>query len=336
MKSVGGLFADLTNRAWFEAAVDDAVRGRRRRPQVARFLLTREACVRALLTRLRAGRWRPGPFRALCIRDPKPRVIAYSPLEDRLVLHALARLLERVFLPSASPASFACRPGGGTHRARLALLRHLRRRHWFVHLDLRSYFPSIDLELLRELLARRIRDRPFLSVIEHVLDAGAGFYDRSDLRRFARMDRAWPPAGRGLPIGAATSQVLAAHVVLGEFDHWLQREVRVGGYVRYVDDLFLFGDDRRRLEAIREDSSDWLERERHLRLKVPHARVRSCAGALHGLGARITHGGIAPSAEALRRLSAAAAREAWGPVHGETTVAWEDSLASRLGDQMGW
>lgn len=332
LKRARGLFERLADRDWFEATVDDALRGKRRRPAVAHLLVRRESAVRELAGALADGRWHPAPMRPLTIRDPKPRVIAWSPLEDRLVFHALARLIEQVFLPSASETSYACIPGRGVHRARLRLMRHLRRAHWFVHLDLRSYFPSICTDRLRALLARRIADRPFLEVLDRVLRAGAGFADRPRLRRFARMEPDWPPRGRGLPIGAATSQTLAAHVYLQRFDHWVQRERRPTGYLRYVDDLFLFERDRERLEELRRAIAAWLDEHRSARLKSPNARVRSCRGALDALGARITREGVAPLPRRARELRAALRREVWRPIWPSAEVDLRLSLDSRLGE----
>ncbi len=48
---------------------------------------------------------------------------------------------------------------------------------------------------------------------------------------------------RGLPIGNLTSQ-FRANVYMNPFDHFVKRELRCEGYVRYVDDMLLFGDDK--------------------------------------------------------------------------------------------
>jgi hypothetical protein len=53
---------------------------------------------------------------------------------------------------------------------------------------------------------------------------------------------------RGLPIGNLTSQFWA-NCYLNPFDHFVKRELRCPGYVRYVDDLLLFGHDKRQLWA---------------------------------------------------------------------------------------
>jgi hypothetical protein len=48
---------------------------------------------------------------------------------------------------------------------------------------------------------------------------------------------------RGLPIGNLTSQFWA-NVYLNSFDHFVKRELRCQAYLRYVDDLLFFADDK--------------------------------------------------------------------------------------------
>ena len=303
MWTVRGLFAQLCDPAHLERALALTVRGKRRRPAVAWALFRREALVAELAASLADGTWRPRGARLLQIRDPKPRLICCVPVEDRVVHTALVLLLTPTLTRPLRPEAMACRPGLGAHRAVLALWGLLRRHRYALHLDIRAYFPSVDHDILRGLLARRVRDRPFLDVMDRVLEADRGLYDRPEARAWAGLTPDWPPPGRGLPIGAATSQALAAHLYLNDLDHHVKRVLRAPGYVRYVDDLFLFADSRAALRAWRAELGVWLLRERGLRLKHPNAPILSCAGHLDGLGYRITRSGLTVRPRALRRLT---------------------------------
>jgi hypothetical protein len=296
------LFARLCDPDQLAAVARQTVRGKRRRPDVAGFLFERERELRRIGDELSAGTWRPRPFTLLWFRDPKPRVIGRAPVADWIVHAAVAGLCETRFARSFSDIDFACRAGLGTHRAVLRLLRLQRRHRFALHLDIRSYFPSIDPDRVLAQLAARIRDRRFLAVVERILQSGRGLYDSMRARRHARMDADWPPRGRGLPIVAVTSQLFAAHVHLMHFDHFVKRELRVPGYVRYVDDLFLFGDRRAELRACREAVAAYLSERLDLRLKHPDARILAGAGHLDALGFRICRTGIEPLPAAWRRL----------------------------------
>ena len=79
------------------------------------------------------------------------------------------------------------------------------------------------------------------------LDWGCPRHPRG--RQPAGMGAGWRPVPRadrqgGLPIGNLISQFFA-NVYLNPLDNFVKHELRVKGYVRYIDDFILFGDDRR-------------------------------------------------------------------------------------------
>ncbi len=333
MRTFRGLFELLTDADHLERAATLALRGKRRRSDCAWFLFRREDELARLRSELLSGQWRPTGFERVYLRDPKPRIIARAPIADRVVHAALVKAMEPALTRSLRPECFACRPGLGTHRAVLRLLEYLRRHRYCVHLDVRAYFPSIDRDVVRALLARRIRDARFLAVIDRVLDSGADVYDDPEARTWAGLTETWPPPGRGLPIGAYTSQVLAAWLYLDALDHHVKRTLKVPGYLRYVDDLFLFGRTRGELRRWRAEIGAWLWHERGLKLKHPEARVLSCAGHLDALGQRITRAGIGPLPRALRRLARAAAAEVERRGRGRRP-AFSQVLPARIGGVM--
>lgn len=326
-----GLFARLVSPEHIDAAVTRTTRGKLRRPDVAAFLVDRERHVVAITRALGNATWRPSPYSLLCLRDPKPRLIARASVADRVVHSAVAMLLEPLILRSASEADFACRKGFGTHRARLRLLRAMREHRFALHLDVRSYFPSVVPEGVQAQLRRFTCDEDLLNVVAAILACGRGIYDTPRARRFAHIDPDWPPPGRGLPMGSVTSQLFATHLYLQRFDHDVKRRMGVTGYLRYVDDIFVFADSRARLRALREEIGRVLGADYELRLKHPSAPVLSCRGHLDALGARIRRTGIEPLPEAMARMRALCwdwVRER-GPVR--TRAALERSVAARMG-----
>lgn len=330
-RAARGLFHALTSPDHIAAAVVRTVRGKRRRPDVAAFLLDLEGHERTVLARLADGTWSPQRPTLLLLRDPKPRVIAKSTVADRVVHSAVALLLEPVILRSASEADFACRPAYGTHRAVLALQRAMRDHRFVLHLDIRSYFPSVRPEIVAQQVRGKIDDPAFVAVVERILESGRGLYDTPAARRFAHIDPDWPPPGRGLPMGSVTSQLFATHLHLQDFDHEVKRRWKVAGYLRYVDDLFLFADSRARLRGLRQDVAAWLAAERDLRLKHPNAPVLPCAGHLDALGARIRRQAIEPLPEAFARLRACLWEWARGRHRNAPREGMQRALASRLG-----
>lgn len=331
MRTAGGLFPRLVEPELLERAARATVRGKRRRREVASFLFRLDEELARLRSELQGGTYQPSHFDLVAIRDPKPRLIARVPIRDRVLHTALVTLIEPVFAPSFTDDDFACRRGLGTHRALLRLVELTRRYRFALHLDIRSYFPSIDREILKGLLRRRLRDRRFLAVVERVLDQGHGLYSQPAHRRIAGLHPDWPPPDRGLPIGSYTSQLFAAHIYLNAVDHFVKRDLKVRGYLRYVDDLFCFADRRCELRAARRAIAAWLEEERHLRLKHPEARVLSCRGHLVALGHRVSRQGVEPLARAARRFRRRLAVAGVGGHRHGRPVDLRRSLAAHIG-----
>ncbi len=210
-----------------------------------------------------AGTWRPAPTHSFTIRDPKERVITVAPFRDRVVHHALIDPLEPLLDRRMLFESFACRRGKGTHAALDHAQRMLRRHAWFLKLDVKAFFPSLSHAVVMETLARIVKDREVLRLAQRILAAHG-------------TDEG---GGRGVPIGNLTSQWFA-NLVLSRLDHRVKQELRIPGYVRYMDDFVLFADDRETLQAARRWIERWLGDELALQLK-PTATI--LAPATEGL-----------------------------------------------------
>ncbi|MEQ9500024.1 MAG: reverse transcriptase domain-containing protein [Deltaproteobacteria bacterium] len=274
--------------AWpnIDAAAREACRGKRRRPATARFLLTREERLAELHAALCEERWRPSGYRTHVILDPKPRLISAAPFVDRVVHHAVHRVVEPILARRFVDASFACRPGRGTHRAVLAFQGGLRRFPWVGRLDVRRYFLEIDWAVLRALIAGPIRDDACVRLLDDIIRSGAGLYASPRVRGALGLPADHTAGfGKGLPIGNLTSQ-LFANLYLDGLDHFAMRTLKVGGYLRYMDDAVFFGRSRTEVNAWREAMADWLRDER--RLEVHPGRAASTRGTFRFLGYVVT------------------------------------------------
>lgn len=186
--------------------------------------------------------------------------------------HALCLQIEPRFERSFVAHSYANRVGKGTHRA-LNRAQHLARRHRFVlQCDLRQFFPSLDHAVLRTCLAGKIGDQRVLGLIDLIMASGAGILEAEyDMRFFEGDDLLAALRPRGLPIGNLTSQFWA-NVCMNPFDHFVTRELGCRAYVRYVDDLLLFADDKVTLGHWRRAVVDRLARLRLTMHAGAHAR----------------------------------------------------------------
>jgi hypothetical protein len=230
-----------------------AARGKRNQPSVARFLDRVEPESLALLQELEGDLWRPGRPIQFQIHDPKTRTISAAPFRDRVVHHALIDPIERELERRMVSQSFACRRGKGQHAAVKHAQRMMRAYDRFVKMDIRKCFDSIRPCVVMATLDRVIKDRRILTLCERIV-RGRG-------------------SEGGLPIGNLTSQWFA-NLVLDRLDHFVKEELRVPGYVRYMDDFVLFHDDAGSLRAAERAVITFLDHDLQLQPKC-EATIRA-------------------------------------------------------------
>jgi hypothetical protein len=283
MKRAGNLWPQVTAWKNLLESARLAAKGKRKRPDVARFLHEVEPNLCALRSALLDGSYRPGGYRTFWIWDPKPRQISAAPFRDRVVHHALTGVLERVFEARFCRYSFASRRGFGQHRALLFARDACRRHRYVLKCDIQKYFPSIDHEILKGSVERAIKCSETLRLARLIVD---GSNRQEQVMSYFPGDNLFTPfeRRRGLPIGNQTSQFFA-NVYLNPLDQFVLRELRPARYLRYVDDFVLFGDDQECLQEMRERIARFLC-DLRLNLHDAKSRVYDCGDGLTFLGWR--------------------------------------------------
>ena len=307
MRRVGNLWEQVTSFTNLTYAAKAAAAGKRRRPDVSAFLLDLECHLLKLRRELLEGRYRPGPYRTFEVLDPKPRLISAAAFRDRVVHHALTRVLEPIFEPRFSPYSFACRRGFGTHKALDRAQQGVRRFAYVLKCDVRKYFASVDHEILKDRLARAIKCGPTLDLAARII---SGWKSPEHAIRYYPGDDLFTPFERvrGLPLGNQTSQFFA-NVYLSSVDQRIAHEIGSGVYARYVDDLVLFGDSKQRLQEIRGILNAEMDQLR-LDIHPGKSRIYCCSEGVTFLGwrlfpdrARLVRGNVVRFGRRMKRLN---------------------------------
>ena len=216
-------------------------------PHIPQSIAQREYELLRLQDELRTRTYRPGQYRAFYVREPKRRLISAAAYRDRVLHHALVNVIGPLFEKNFIADSYANRAGKGTHRALDRCTHFMRRFRYILPCDIRQFFPSIDHAILCEILAHHIKDPDVTWLIEEILASGSGILDNEyDMIYFSNDDLFAINRPRGLPIGNLTSQFWA-NVYLNELDQFIKRQLKVSGYVRYVDDFLLFSNSKQQL-----------------------------------------------------------------------------------------
>ncbi|OGF49103.1 hypothetical protein A3I36_04655 [Candidatus Giovannonibacteria bacterium RIFCSPLOWO2_02_FULL_45_28] len=256
------------------AAWREFLRGKRKRKDVAEFSLNLTSNIIALYCELADKTYRHGAYKSFKINDPKPRDIHKATVRDRLLHHAIYRILYPCFDPKFIFDSYSCRYDKGVHRAInrfRAYARTVSKNHtriaWVLKCDIRKFFASIDHETLINVLKRRIKDKDVIWLLREVVGS---FHAESK-------------PGVGLPLGNLTSQLLV-NVYMNEFDHFLKRELKIAYCIRYADDFVILQEDKKYLENILSKISAFLETKLKLSLHPDKVFIKTLTSGVDFLG----------------------------------------------------
>lgn len=202
----------------------------------------------SLRNELLSGNVQVGQYHYFTIYDPKERKICAATFRERVLHHALMNICHANFEKYQIFDSYASRLGKGTYAA-LERSKYFQRKYkWFLKLDVRKYFDSIDLCILKQQLAKRFKDVVLINVFYSIIDS----YETS--------------TGKGLPIGNLTSQYFANHY-LALADHYIKEKFQAPAYVRYMDDMVIWSNDKNSLLKIGNEFQSFIESELSLSLK---------------------------------------------------------------------
>ncbi len=324
MKRLDGIWKAVTSFENLLSAYCKARRGKRMRQGVAEFGLSLEHELLGLQRLLQEGTYQPGGYRLFTIYERKPRLIAAAPFRDRVVHHAVMQIIEPPLDRTFIWDSYACRKGKGVHAAVDRYQAWAQTYRYVLKMDIQQYFPSIDHDLLKDKLRRRIKDVRVLDLLDCIIDSSP--QSTAEPQYFPGDDLLTPLDRRtGIPIGNLTSQFFA-NLYLDDFDQYVKQELKVRPYLRYVDDMVVLDHDKHRLAEIRAAACERLATDR-LQLHPRKAHVTPVADGLNLLGyvvypagRRLRNDNGHRFARKLRRMSVAyrAGRLEWTKVAAST------------------
>ena len=271
MKRVGNLYPQITDFGNLLEASRKAQKGKRFRANVLAFNDKLEQELEKLQNELRAKTYQPGRYKTFEIVEPKRRMISAAPYRDRVVHHALCAVIMPIFERTFISDSYANRQGYGTHRALRKFTQFARSSQYVLQCDIKKFFPSIDHEILKVQIRRKIKCKDTLWLIETIIDSSNP--QETVIDYFPKDDLVSPVMRRkGLPIGNLTSQWMG-NIMMNPFDHFVKEQLKVSKYLRYVDDFALFSDDPFLLQNALWKIEDYLAT---LRLKLHPMKTQLC------------------------------------------------------------
>jgi len=299
MKRYGNIYFQIIEFENVLIAAKKAQKGKRFRDNVLEFNDNLEAELTQLQAELTNKTYKPGAYRTFYIKEPKARMISAAPYKDRVVHHALCNIILPLIEPTFIADSYANRVSFGTHKALHRFTQFARNSRYILQCDIQKYFPSIDHEILKSILRRKIKCRDTLWLIDTIIDNSN---EQLPVVEYFRGDDLLTPLQRlrGLPVGNLTSQIFA-NVYLNGFDHFVKEKLHVQKYLRYVDDFSLFSDDWNFLFDSRIAIEEYLATKLRLKIHPIKSQLFETKQGANYVGFRILPSCIRVRTENLRR-----------------------------------
>ena len=185
------------------------------------------------------------PFHEFYIYDPKKRRIISQDMYDKVINHLVSRyILYPAIIPCLIDSNCASRPNKGTSYA-LKLYKKYNKimntkysNYYILKCDIKNYFGSIDLNILKNKIKRRIKDKDAITIINEILDSDTS-----------------------LSIGFMTSQILGIFY-LNDLDHFIKEKLKIKYYIRYQDDFLLMHHDKQYLKYCLSEIKEFLKQEK--------------------------------------------------------------------------
>jgi RNA-directed DNA polymerase len=262
------IWKDITTFENLYVAYASAARSRRYKNSVLGYRQHLEENIIDALNQLAWKQWHPSRFKEFYIHDPKRRLISAPPFHDRVVHHALVRVIAPLFECKFIADSFACRADKGTHAAKervesFAAVAHTKwGKYYVLKGDIHAYFHSINRRALLRLIERTISDKDVLWLVRQIVNCDGDEH--------------------GIPIGALTSQ-LFANVYLDALDHYVKDDLGVKLYARYMDDFVVVHRDKNYLKKLLADINTFITTRLHLTLNPKTEIFKSGVGECHAI-----------------------------------------------------
>ncbi len=238
--------ADLNNlyHAFWKAS-----RGKTDKPQVQQFAENLLFNLHKIQQQILTQQPDIGHYTYFTIYDPKKRTICAASFAERVLHHAVMNVAHPYFESYQIADSYATRLDKGTYKALHRAQYFCWHNAYYLKLDIRKYFDSIDHEILKGQLLRLFKDKQLLTIL------------------FLLIDSYQTCKGKGLPIGNLTSQYFANHY-LAAFDHFVKEQLKAKAYLRYMDDMVLCSNSMPDLNRFSEQAENYLNDNLKLDLKI--------------------------------------------------------------------
>lgn len=290
MKIYTNLFSKIISLENLFISFDEFKTDKRNNKDVLRFEWNLESNIANLNRELKYHNYQHGVYTKFRICDPKPRIIHKATVRDRVLHHAIFRILNPIFEPCFISHSFSCQVGKGTHRGVKTLANILRKVSqnntspcFALKCDIKQFFGSVDHSILLNIIKKKIKDKETSWLLGEIIES---FSPPSQIKQeskiYLRQESLFVPR-YGLPIGNLTSQ-LFANIYLNEFDYYIKHDLKIKHYLRYTDDFIIVDTKKENLVKLLPKIRQYLSKCLRLELHPNKVEIRKYSQGIDFLG----------------------------------------------------
>ena len=246
MKRKGNLYKNICKLENIENAYTEVCRNTRNERRVFNLKQYKSIYISRVYNILNNKEYTVGPYNKFIIFEPKERLIVSQGIQDKIINHLIARyILYPALLPCLIDTNVASRQNMGTRAGIEYEQKFIRKcnirfkKYYILKCDISKFFASIDHDILKLKLKRRIKDKDALKIVFDLIDSN----------------------DKGLYIGSMVNQALAIFF-LNDFDRFVKEVLKIKYYERYQDDFLLFHESKEYLRFCFEEIKKFLEKEK--------------------------------------------------------------------------
>lgn len=264
MKRHGNLFCRITDYNNIASAYHKARKGKNYQRKVRKINEHSEQYLKKIQKMLTEKTFHTSPYKTATIYEPKERLIYILPFyPDRIVQHAIMNVLAPIWDKFMIEDSYSCRVGKGQHAGSKRTMQFVRRNTFCLQCDVSKFYPSINHDILFQIIEKKIKDKDLLWLLRDIIDSTG--------------------TKTNVPIGNYTSQWFG-NLYLNELDMRVKHVYHFKDYIRYCDDFLFFSNDKEELKRIAKDVTVYLHD--HLQLKLSKCKLFRTSQGVDFLGYR--------------------------------------------------
>lgn len=249
MKRKNNLYQEICKIENIILAFNEVCRNTKNKKKVQNYKQYKSIYISRIFNVLNNKNYKVGKYNIFTIYEPKERRIVSQNLQDKVINHLVARyILYPAIMPCLIDQNVASRKGKGTRKGlEYASIYNTKckikyKNYYILKFDISKFFASIDQEILKEKIKKRIKDKDALDIVFKIIDSEE----------------------QGLGIGSMTSQCLAIFY-LNDLDHFIKEKLKIKYYIRYQDDGLIFHESKEYIKFCFKEIKEFLDKE-HLKL----------------------------------------------------------------------